>query len=64
MVQYSLVKMTSQMVLIFPVKKDHPNHTRHVKIDLSKMIGVFLPPSLPPLFGFFLLKFNLKNQEL
>ncbi len=39
------------MVLILPIKKKHPNHTEHVKIDLSKMIGgLFAPPPQSSVF--------------
>jgi hypothetical protein len=44
MFHYSLVKITNQMIFILLVKKDHPSHTRHIQIDLSKMKrGLFYP---------------------
>jgi len=40
-VHYLLVKMTNQMVHYFVSQKDHPNHKKHVEINLSKMMKWF-----------------------
>jgi len=61
MIHGSLIKMTSQMVFTLLIKKNHPNHTEHVKINLSKMIRDFFGPC--PNLVFFIKIFSLKNQE-